>query len=225
MIEKEILAGMDYAMYGSPANELGVPTFGEERIAAMRTADPNGELPGERFVTSVIDPLADVTPQQFLRGTGETAAVFGKGLTQGFFGLPGDLESIARGLFANLDAGAVQRIQRSPAPFLRAFYELASAGIDFDTFAQGLEMDTFLPTSKDVGEAIDKLEVMPEMQRFDEAGTAAMELFGEVLAPAGYIRMGQQAGRAVKKGAQQVKKAVTKRRSGNKIQEPQQEPQ
>jgi hypothetical protein len=37
--------------------------------------------------------------------------------------------------------------------------------------------------------------------------------------------MGQQAGRAVKKGAQQVKKAVTKRRSGNKIQEPQQEPQ
>jgi len=225
MIEKEILAGMDYAMYGSPANELGVPTFGEERIAAMRTADPNGELPGERFVTSVIDPLADVTPQQFLRGTGETAAVLGKGLTQGFFGLPGDIESILNGIFANLDAPAVQRIQRSPAPFLRAFYELASAGIDFDTFAEGLEVDTFLPTSKDVGEVIDKLEVMPEMQRFDKAGVDAVELIGEVLAPAGYVRMGQQAGQAVKAGVEQVKKAVTKRRRRNKIPEPQQEPQ
>lgn len=216
MIEKEILAGMDYAMYGGPEEDPGVPTFGEERVAAMKTADPYGEMPG----------FGNVTPRQFLRGTGEAAAVFGKGLTQGFFGLPGDLESISRGLIANLDPQAVLRIQRSPAPFLRAFYELARAGIDFDKFAQGLGMDTILPTSEDVGEVIDRLEVMPEMQQFNqEAGIAAMELFGEVLAPAGYIRAGQQVGRAVKKGAQQVKKAVTKRRSGNKIQEPQQEPQ
>lgn len=215
MIEKEILAGIDYAMYGGPEEDPGVPTFGEERVAAMKTADPYGEMPG----------FGNVTPRQFLRGTSESAAVFGKGLSQGFFGLPGDLESISRGLLANLDPQAVLRIQRSPAPFLRAFYELASSGIDFDKFSQGLEMDTLLPTSEEIGETIDKLEVMPEMQQFDEAGTAAMELFGEVLAPAGYIRMGKQVGTAVKKGARQIKKTVTNRRSGNKIQEPQQEPQ
>jgi hypothetical protein len=169
--------------------------------------------------------FGETSPSQFARGVGETASRVAKGVVQGFAGLPGDLESISKGLLNQLDAPAMQRIQSSPTPFLRAFYELAQSGIDFDKFVAGMDEDTVLfPTVKDVGQAIDETGIMPELKVLDKEGVAPAELMGELLAPVTYIESAKRVGRGIKKGAQEVKKAVTKRGAKNTIPPTKQEP-
>ncbi len=168
--------------------------------------------------------FGETSPSQFARGVGETASRVAKGVAQGFAGLPGDLESISRGLLNQLDPQAMSRIQTSPTPFLRAFYELAQKGIDFDKFLAGMEQDTMLPTVKEVGEAIEATGIMPDLKVMDKEGVAPAELMGEFLAPVTYIESAKRVGRGVKRGAQEVKKAVTKRGSKNTIPPTQQEP-
>jgi hypothetical protein len=169
--------------------------------------DPMTQQPG----------FGETSPSRFARGVGETASRVAKGVAQGFAGLPGDLESISRGLLNQLDPQAMRRIQTSPTPFLRAFYELAQKGIDFDKFLAGMEQDTMLPTVKEVGEAIDATGIMPDLKVMDKEGVAPAELMGEFLAPVTYIESAKRVGRGVKRGAQEVKKAVTKRGANNTI--------
>ena len=169
--------------------------------------DPMTQQPG----------FGETSPSRFARGVGETASRVAKGVAQGFAGLPGDLESISRGLLNQLDPQAMRRIQTSPTPFLRAFYELAQRGIDFDKFLAGMDQDTMLPTVKDVGEAIESTGIMPERRVLDEAGVAPAELMGELLAPVGYIEGAKKVARGVRSGVKRVKKAVTKQEADNTI--------
>jgi hypothetical protein len=169
--------------------------------------DPMTQQPG----------FGETSPSRFARGVGETAASVAKGTAQAFVGLPGDLEAISRGLLSQLDAPAMSRVQTSPTPFLRAFYELAQSGIDFDKFVAGMSQDTVLPTVEEVGDFIESTGIMPERQVLDEDGVAPAELMGEFLAPVSYVKGAQKVGRGIKTGAQKVKKAVTKRGANNTI--------
>lgn len=188
--------------------ESGMQYFlGDRPRVIPQEPDPMTQQPG----------FGKTSPSEFVRGVGETAATVAKGVTQAVVGLPGDLESISKGLLNQLDPQAMSRIQTSPTPFLRAFFELAQSGIDFDKFLAGMEQDTMLPTVKEVGEAIEATGIMPERRVLDEAGVAPAELMGELLAPVGYIEGAKKVARGVRTGAKRVKKAVTKQEADNTI--------
>lgn len=165
-----------------------------------------------------------LSPSAYARGVAETGLSVAKGVVQGFVGLPGDVESISTGLLNNLDRDAVSRIQTSPSPFVRTFYELAQSGISFDKFLAGMEQNTVLPTVKEVSEFIEGTGIMPEMKVIDKGGVGPAEFIGELLAPATYVKSAKQLAGAATKGAEAVKKAVTKRRVKNKISPTEQEP-
>jgi len=185
----------------------GMQYFVGDRPRAMPPeVDPNTQQPG----------FGQTSPSRFLRGTMETSATIAKGTAQSV-GVFGDIESGFRGLLNNLDQPAMQRIQASPSPFLRTFFELVQSGVDFDKFLEGMEQETFLPTVKDVGEAIDKTGVMPQRQVMEEGAVGAAELMGELLAPTGYIQGAKKVGRGVRSGVQKIKKAVTKPTPDNTI--------
>jgi hypothetical protein len=168
--------------------------------------------------------FGEVPFSRFVRGVGETGATIAKGAVQGFAGLPGEVESIATGLLNNLDRAAVTRIQTSPSPFIRAVYELAQSGISFDKFIAGMSQDTVLPTTKEVGEFIDRTGIMPEREVLSEDAVAPAELIGEVMAPLTGAQQVKRVAGVVSKGAEKIKKAVTKRKANNKIPPTQQEP-
>lgn len=182
-------------------------------VAAAPEPQMENEQPG----------FGETSPSEFARGVFETGATVAKGTAQAVGGLFGDVESVFRGLLNNLDQPAMQRIQTSPAPFLRTFFELVQAGVDFDKFTEGMEQETILPTIKEVGEAIDRTGIMPQRQVMDEGAVDAAEFMGEMLAPSTYIQTPKKIAGAVKAGAKRVKKAVTKSESNNTIPASQQE--
>lgn len=160
----------------------------------------------------------------FARGVAETGASVAKGVAQGFAGFPGDIESIGRGLLNNLSPAAMKRVQTSPAPFVRALFELVNSGVSFDKMLEGMDQDTALPTVKEVGEFIDGTGIMPEINVMDEEGVAPAELMGELLAPVTYVKSAKEIAGAVGKGVKRAKKAVTKPTPNNTIPPTQQEP-
>jgi hypothetical protein len=96
MIERELLANWKSVMYPQPEPVEQMPeTVGEEQEQELLLAQaPSDEQPG----------FGGVSPRQFTRGALDTGAALVKGATQGFLGLPGDLEEIGR-LLINLVGG------------------------------------------------------------------------------------------------------------------------
>ena len=99
-----------------------------------------------------------------------TAAAMAKGMAQGFVGLPGDLISLARGV-----------------------YELGKSGGDLDAFIAGLEAKTGLPTTEDVKGFLDQAGLKVG------SGDEPAETVGEFAAPGGYVKGAKKAVRAAKK--------------------------
>lgn len=106
----------------------------------------------------------------------DTAAGMLKGAAAGFAGLPGDVVSIARGI-----------------------YEIGARGGDegiVDAFMRGLNEKTILPTSDDVNKWLEKTlgPVVPpggeldQVQKFREESAKTGEIAGEFLSPGGYIK-------------------------------------
>lgn len=188
--------------------------LGDRPVAAPLAPTPETDQPG----------FGDVPFPRFVRGVAETGASIAKGAVQGFVGLPGDVESISTGLLNNLDRAAVTRIQTSPSPLVRTFYELAQSGISFDKFLAGMKQDTVLPTVKEVGEFIDSTGIMPDKKVLDKEGVAPAEFMGELLAPVTYVKSAKKIAGVVRKGVRQAKKAVTKSKPNNTIPPTQQEP-
>jgi hypothetical protein len=111
------------------------------------------------------------TPEQVLApAKPETGAAIAKGMAQGFAGLPGDLISLARGV-----------------------YELGKSGGDLDSFLAGLEKSTGLWTTEDVKKFLDEIGL-----KIGD-GDMTAETVGEFAAPGGYVKAAKKAGRAVKK--------------------------
>jgi hypothetical protein len=93
-----------------------------------------------------------------------------KGAAQGFVGLPGDIISLARGL-----------------------YDLGKSGGDLDALLAGLDKPTGLPTTKDLKEALDNIGLKMG------SGQSPTETIGEVASPGGYVEGAKRVSRAVKK--------------------------
>lgn len=96
MIERELLANWNSVFYPEP-EPLEEETYGQEQAEEVLLAQaPSDEQPG----------FGNVPIGQFTRGVFDTAAAGLKGATQGFLGLPGDLEMIGR-MLVNLVGGDV----------------------------------------------------------------------------------------------------------------------
>lgn len=215
MIEREVLANWNATRYSLPETADALPqTYSQQQTMQMMAQAPVNDQPG----------FSETSLPTFARGVAETGVSVAKGFGQAFVGFPGDIESIGRGLLSNLDPEAVKRVQSSPAPFVRAFFELVNSGLSFEKFIEGLEQDTLLPTTEDVSEFIEGTGIIPEMAVVDADGVAPAELAGELLAPVTYIRGAKQAASAVATGAKAVKKAVTKRGAKTTMPPTQQEP-
>jgi hypothetical protein len=65
---------------------------------------------------------------------------------------------------------------------------------------------------------------MPEREVLSEDAVAPAELIGEVMAPLTGAQQVKRVAGVVSKGAEKIKKAVTKRKANNKIPPTQQEP-
>lgn len=111
-------------------------------------------------------------------GMAEMGAATVKGAGQAFFGLPGDIEMIGRGVT-----------------------EIFSRGGDeskVQAFLRGIQEKTILPTTDDIKKWIDTNIVTVGK------GDNPMETIGEVLAPGGYIKGAKTAVKAAKKTGQEL---------------------
>ena len=111
-------------------------------------------------------------------GMAEMGAATVKGAGQAFFGLPGDIEMIGRGVT-----------------------EIFSRGGDeskVQAFLRGMQEKTILPTTDDIKKWIDTNIVTVGK------GDNPMETIGEVLAPGGYIKGAKTAVKAAKKTGQEL---------------------
>lgn len=93
-----------------------------------------------------------------------------KGAAQGFVGLPGDIVSLARGV-----------------------YELGKSGGDIDAFLAGLDMPTGIPTTEDLRKALNEAGLRAG------SGESPMETVGEFLSPGGYVKGAKAATKTVAK--------------------------
>lgn len=119
------------------------------------------------------------TPEEVLKtAKPETAAAFVKGAAQGFVGLPGDLISLARGIF-----------------------ELGKSGGDLDALIAGLEKPTGLPTTEDIKKALDDAGLKIG------TGENPAETVGEFASPGGYVKGAKVGVKAVKKAVRKAKGA------------------
>jgi hypothetical protein len=117
--------------------------------------------------------LRDITEP--VAGMADMLAATGKGLLQGFVGLPGELEALTYGITEIFKRGAGEG--------------------KLDAFLRGFQSGTVLPKTDEVKKWLD--------QNVGQvgAGTNPYESVGEVVAPGGQIRVAQAAGRAAATGA------------------------
>jgi hypothetical protein len=149
---------LENAFLDALAADLRVET--EQAPAAKAAVNPRT---GKPFPTGVsLEPA--------MGAVAETVGAAAKGAAQGFVGLPGDIISLARGV-----------------------YELGKSGGDLDSFLAGLEKPTGLPTTEDLKEALDDIGLKVG------SGESPVETIGELLAPGGYVKGAKKARRAVKK--------------------------
>lgn len=124
----------------------------------------------------------------------ETVGAAAKGAAQGFVGLPGDIVSLARGV-----------------------YELGKSGGDIDAFLAGLDMPTGIPTTEDLRKALNEAGLQAG------SGESPMETVGEFLSPGGYVKGAKSIGKAAKKILKKSKPKEPKRikydNQGNRVTE------
>ncbi len=132
---------------------------------------------------------AGVTPEQSvaagglevpLKGLADTGASVVKGMTQGFLGLPGDVESISYGVKEIFRRGADEG--------------------KLDAFMRGLDQKTILPTTEDIKKWLDTNVGSVA------GGNMPTESIGEVAAPGGYVK----GAKGIAKGAANIAKKVSK---------------
>lgn len=145
------------------------------------------ETDGGAFVGTRLNvPKGLTTPEaQAKQSTliADTLAGAAKGVTQGFIGLPGDLEAIGRGVKEIFKRGGDESM--------------------IDAFMSGIQQKTILPTSDTVSKWLDENvgPVVPkentlsslvagpsDMQKERERAAKGGELTGEILAPGGQIK-------------------------------------
>jgi hypothetical protein len=125
--------------------------------------------------------MPGVSPDQFVRGLADTAALGVKGATQAFIGLPGDVISLARGAF-----------------------DFAKSGGEFDAFVAGLSKPTGMPTTEDAKKFFDRVaplgpdKMLSDVYRNNPEDAKLVEGIGEFAAPGGYIKGAKTAVQGVK---------------------------
>jgi hypothetical protein len=152
-----------------------------DALAADLRVEPEQVAQAGKTAPKVADIIG--TPEKILEpAKPETAAALAKGAAQGFVGLPGDIISLARGV-----------------------YELGKSGGSLDAFLAGLEKPTGLPTTEDVKKALDDAGLKIG------TGDETAETVGEFLAPGGYIKGAKNISKAAKKAMKSAKPAEPKR--------------
>lgn len=112
----------------------------------------------------------------------EGPVALAKGAAQGFVGLPGDIVSLARGVF-----------------------DLGKSGGDIDAFLAGLDKPTGIPTTEDVRNALNDAGLKAG------SGESPAETVGEFLSPGGYVKGAKSIGKAAKKVMKKSKSEEPKR--------------
>lgn len=132
---------------------------------------------------------AGVTPEQSaaagglevpLKGLADTGAGVVKGMTQGFLGLPGDIESISYGVKEIMKRGAGESA--------------------LDAFMTGLGQKTILPTTEEVKKWLDT-----NVGKVGK-GETVPETLGELASPGGYIKGAAKAAKATSNVIKKVSK-------------------
>ena len=140
--------------------------------ARGQSAEQREKFEGQTMV-DYIGSEAKETAQVVGGGMAEMGAATVKGLGQAFFGLPGDIVMIGRGVEAIINRGGDEsKVQ---------------------AFLRGMQEKTILPTTDDIKKWIDENIVTVGK------GDNPMETIGEVLAPGGYVKSAKAIGRAAKK--------------------------
>lgn len=109
------------------------------------------------------------------KGMADMLAATGKGLVQGFVGLPGDLEALTYGIKEIFNRGAGEG--------------------KLDAFLRGFQSGTVLPRTDEVKKWLDQ-----NVGKVGD-GNVPFETMGEVVAPGGQVRAVQATGRAAAAGA------------------------
>lgn len=126
---------------------------------------------------TAMENVADVGQDLLTVGKGmaDIGAATVKGLTQGFIGLPGDIEMIGRGVTEIFNRGGGEtKVQ---------------------AFLRGMQENTILPTTEDIKKWLDKNVGMVG------AGDNPYETIGEITAPGGYVKTAKTVSKAAKKVA------------------------
>lgn len=113
-----------------------------------------------------------------VKGMLDMGAATVKGMTQGFLGLPGDIEALSYGVKEIFNRGAGESA--------------------LDAFLRGMQNNTILPKTEEVKAWLDK-----NVGTVGD-GQNPYEFIGEVTAPAGQIKAVKAVGAGVKKGAQEL---------------------
>ena len=139
---------------------------------------PDNELDELSVSSAGIDTESDMGFMEFQSEFAKTLGEFGRGMGVGLTGLPGDIESLGRGL-----------IEMLSKPENQGYLE---------SFIKGMEQDTLIPTSKDIG------GVVPHVTD-SEPAQKMMGTLGEIAAPVGTAVKGAK----MLKGAKPVEAVTT----------------
>jgi hypothetical protein len=138
--------------------------------ARGQSAEQREKFEGQTMV-DYIGSEAKETAQVVGGGMAEMGAATVKGLGQAFFGLPGDIVMIGRGVEAIINRGGDEsKVQ---------------------AFLRGMQEKTILPTTDDIKKWIDENIVTVGK------GDNPMETIGEVLAPGGYVKGAKVVGKGI----------------------------
>lgn len=145
--------------------------------ARVQSAEQREKFEGQTMV-DYIGSEAKETAQVVGGGMAEMGAATVKGLGQAFFGLPGDIVMIGRGVEAIINRGGDEsKVQ---------------------AFLRGMQEKTILPTTDDIKKWIDENIVTVGK------GDNPMETIGEVLAPGGYVKGAKVVGKGITTAAKEA---------------------
>jgi hypothetical protein len=145
--------------------------------ARGQSAEQREKFEGQTMV-DYIGSEAKETAQVVGGGMAEMGAATVKGLGQAFFGLPGDIVMIGRGVEAIINRGGDEsKVQ---------------------AFLRGMQEKTILPTTDDIKKWIDENIVTVGK------GDNPMETIGEVLAPGGYVKGAKVVGKGITTAAKEA---------------------
>lgn len=158
--------------------ELAESMDGMQLAMGSRGVSPEQSRKFER--QTAMENIADVGQDLLTVGKGmaDIGAATVKGRTQGFIGLPGDIEMIGRGVTEIFNRGGGEtKVQ---------------------AFLRGMQENTILPTTEDIKKWLDKNVGMVG------TGDNPYETIGEITAPGGYVKNVKAVAKGVKTAAKEA---------------------